>query len=292
MLAPFLSLVFVITPLFVGFLLPCPFAPKRINQALNVATFLLLFLIGVMVASTPNTPALTDILEMTAVLTALTFFVPCVLCAILLKPIKSQRSDKTGAGLGGFWSTGAALGLGILCGVWGLDVPDMGVNIALAIMLYLTSAALLNEGVCLRDALTNKTGVAIAGVFVLGTSLAGTVFAWIYELPTAQGLAMASGFGWYSLSGLMMTKAYGSLIGSVVLMCDLVREFLAFVFIPLVIRKHAIGAISMSGAPGLDILLPSIIASGGRHLAPITISFALMVNLSAPVLMTLFIALG
>ena len=47
------------------------------------------------------------------------------------------------------------------------------------------------------------------------------------------GLALASGFGWYSLSAIVMTDAYGAVWGSVALFNDLLREFVALACIPL-----------------------------------------------------------
>ena len=46
---------------------------------------------------------------------------------------------------------------------------------------------------------------------------------------------MSSGYGWYSLSGIVMTSAYGAEWGSVALLNDLLREFFALVVIPLLI---------------------------------------------------------
>ena len=38
---------------------------------------------------------------------------------------------------------------------------------------------------------------------------------------------MSSGYGWYSLSGIVITSAYGAQWGSVALLNDLLRELFA-----------------------------------------------------------------
>jgi uncharacterized membrane protein YbjE (DUF340 family) len=62
----------------------------------------------------------------------------------------------------------------------------------------------------------------IVAVVVTASSLAGGVInAFILDLPLKTGLAMASGFGWYSLSGILMTESFGPVIGSAAFFNDL-----------------------------------------------------------------------
>jgi uncharacterized membrane protein YbjE (DUF340 family) len=61
----------------------------------------------------------------------------------------------------------------------------------------------------------------IVAVVVTASSLAGGVInAFILDLPLKTGLAMASGFGWYSL-GILMTESFGPVIGSAAFFNDL-----------------------------------------------------------------------
>ena len=41
----------------------------------------------------------------------------------------------------------------------------------------------------------------------------GVINALILGLPLKTALAMASGFGWYSLSGILLTESFGPVIG-------------------------------------------------------------------------------
>lgn len=43
---------------------------------------------------------------------------------------------------------------------------------------------------------------------------------------------MASGFGWYSLSGILLTESFGPVIGSAAFFNDLARELIAIMLIP------------------------------------------------------------
>lgn len=55
---------------------------------------------------------------------------------------------------------------------------------------------------------------------------------------------MASGFGWYSLSTILIGDQLGPLMGGVMAFFnDLTRELLAFILIPLIIHRHTALAI-------------------------------------------------
>ena len=85
----------------------------------------------------------------------------------------------------------------------------------------------------LRQIVLNRRGMIVAVVVAAGSSLFGGVInALILGLPIKTGLAMASGFGWYSLSGILMTESYGPVIGSATFFNDLARELLAIMLIP------------------------------------------------------------
>ena len=103
-----------------------------------------------------------------------------------------------------------------------------------------------------------------------------------------QGLALSAGYGWYSLSGIVMTQAYGATWGSIALLNDLLREFFALAMIPVIMRRYPSSAIGVGGATSLDFTLPIIQSSGGIQVVPMAISFGFIINIVSPLLMILF----
>ena len=117
-------------------------------------------------------------------------------------------------------------------------------------------------------------------IFTLAVLMGGVVFWLIFdEVSLTQSLALASGFGWYSLSAIVMTDAYGAVWGSEALFNDLVREFFALLFIPFFMRKTPSAAVGLGGATSLDFTLPIIQQSGGLGVVPLAISFGLLLTL-------------
>ncbi|MBD4679762.1 LysO family transporter, partial [Xanthomonas citri pv. citri] len=85
---------------------------------------------------------------------------------------------------------------------------------------------LRNNGMTLRQIVLNRRGMIVAVVVMVSSLLGGIINAFILDLPLKTGLAMASGFGWYSLSGILLTESYGPVIGSAAFFNDLARELL------------------------------------------------------------------
>jgi uncharacterized membrane protein YbjE (DUF340 family) len=67
---------------------------------------------------------------------------------------------------------------------------------------------------------------------------------------------MASGFGWYSLSGILLTESFGPVIGSAAFFNDLCRELLAIMLIPGLVRRSRSTALGLCGATSMDFTLP------------------------------------
>ncbi len=72
---------------------------------------------------------------------------------------------------------------------------------------------LRNSGLTLRQILLNKQGMAIAAIVIATCMLGGVIASVILDLPLYQALAMSSGFGWYSLAGILMGDAFGPVFG-------------------------------------------------------------------------------
>lgn len=73
---------------------------------------------------------------------------------------------------------------------------------------------LRNSGMTLKQIVLNRRGMMVAVVVVASSLLGGVINAFITDLPLKTAMAMASGFGWYSLSGILLTESFGPVIGS------------------------------------------------------------------------------
>ena len=167
--------------------------------------------------------------------------------------------------------------------------PTQWSTYVLMLLMLVVGLQVRGNGITLRQILLNPRGIQIAVLFILSCLGAGCFFALLLpDVSLMQGMAMASGYGWYSLSGIVMTQAYGATWGSIALLNDLCREFFALVTIPLLMRRSPSAAVGAGGATSMDFTLPVLQHSGGIRIVPIAISFGFITNIASPLLMVFF----
>ncbi|MDO4658132.1 lysine exporter LysO family protein [Kingella sp. (in: b-proteobacteria)] len=296
------TLALVLTPMFIGFAirLPKPYL-KMLDRLLTGLVYLILLLIGIGLAQVGGLVArLADIaLRVVLLFTLLMGCNLAVLCAFdRCVPWQQRRQAEHGAQRGGSMGSikqVAVVLLGLVIGKLlppALMPPDFAATGALMLLIFVVGMQLRGGGVALRQVLLNRRGWQTALLFMLSCAVSGCLFAGMQpEISWTQGLAMASGYGWYSLSGIVMTSAYGAEWGSVALLNDLLREFFALVVIPLLMRRFPSAAVGIGGATSLDVTLPVIQQSGGLAVVPMAISFGFIVNIVSPILMVVFSAM-
>lgn len=124
---------------------------------------------------------------------------------------------------------------------------------------------------------------------------------WIGALLTAllvtnrsltEWLAVSSGFGYYSLSSMLITEMRNVELGTVALMYNVLREVTTLLFAPLLMRLFGpLAPISIGGATTADTTLPVISRVSGAQFVPIAIFHGLIVDLSVPFLVPIFCSL-
>lgn len=297
-----ITLLLILTPMFVGFFLPNSKKSTHLaERGLNYLVFVILVVIGIELGLVENlTEQLGNIALYLAVLMILNIGSGLLALAIFDKISPCQYRLQSGQGTKPNVSIHGSL-VQIVCLVVGFIIakflpttihpPENTTTVLLMLLLFLVGISLKGSGVSLKQALLNKRGLYISIIFMGVTLLSGVVFALMFEgVPISQGLALSAGFGWYSLSGTMMTDAYGAVWGSVALLNDLGREVLALIFIPLVMRYSSSSAIGLGGVTSLDFTLPTLTQAGGTSIIPLVISFGFITNLLSPILMVFFVS--
>lgn len=185
--------------------------------------------------------------------------------------------------------------LGILAGYWLLPDLPMAEDLATAmlmLLLLLIGLQLRNAGLSLRRLLFNRHGLGIALMLAGSSLLAGLALVPLLDTGLYQSLALASGFGWYSLSGIVIGDALGPAWGGVAFLNDVIREIIALAIIPLLISRRPGMAIGYGGATAMDFTLPVIRSSGGLACVPVAIASGFILSFLSPVLMAVFLSLA
>ncbi|MCG7198119.1 lysine exporter LysO family protein [Marinobacter pelagius] len=216
------------------------------------------------------------------------------------QPMQVERDDSEGRPgyrrlfLAGLKPLVAVLA-GLLAGYFllpALPMTDQVATWALMFLLLLIGLQLRNAGLSLHRLLMNRQGLGMALSVMVSSLVAGLMLIPVLGLPWHDVLAMASGFGWYSLSGIVIGDALGPAWGGVAFLNDVLREIIALAIIPLLIATRPAMAIGYGGATAMDFTLPVIRSSGGLACVPVAIASGFLLSFLSPVLMGVFLSLG
>ena len=104
-----------------------------------------------------------------------------------------------------------------------------------------------------------KMLVIPAGV-VIGSLVGGALAALPLGFTVQEGMAAASGLGWYSLAGVTIENAAGAELGGIAFLANLMRELLSFFCIPWIARHlNGYACIAAGAATSEDTTLPMMI---------------------------------
>lgn len=293
--------LWILLPLCVGFCIRTHHTKQLnfINESLTYIVYLILILIGIELAQVDNLgKELGFILGVSCLFLGVN--VVCNVLAVMLIDWKFPlrlRSQQNGTSLSlshallGSLKQMACVAAGfvlakLLAGMW--MPPHMSISVALAALLFLIGVQLRSTGISVKRVFFNRRGVVAAIFIVFSSAVASVILSWILNIPLSQALAISSGWGWYSLSGIIMTDAYGAVWGSVALVNDLGREFVALACIPILMARTPTAAVALGGVTSLDFTLPTIQKSGGVEMVPLAISFGFIMNVISPILMAFF----
>lgn len=298
----FSGLLIILLPLIAGYLIPLhrPSALKLIARLLSWIVYVILFFMGISLAFLDNLASnLLSILHYAAV--SVVIILLCNIAALMWLEQKMpwqnhHRQEKLPSRLAmaleSLQLCGVVL-IGFLIGLSGLPFLQHATEASeytLIFLLFLIGIQLRNNGMTLRQIVLNRRGMMVAVVVMVSSLLGGIINAFILDLPLKTGLAMASGFGWYSLSGILLTESYGPVIGSAAFFNDLARELLAIMLIPGLVRRSRSTALGLCGATSMNFTLPVLQRSGGVEIVPAAIVHGFILSLLVPILMAFFSA--
>ncbi|AIR02072.1 hypothetical protein LG71_20175 [Pluralibacter gergoviae] len=294
------GLLIILVPLVIGYLIPLRHrhALQIINRLLSWIVYVILFFMGVSLAFLDNLASnLFAIFHYSAV--SIVVILACNTAALLWLerslPWRSQHQQeklpsRLAMALESLQLCGVVL-VGFLIGLTGLPFLQHATDASeytLIFLLFLIGIQLRNNGMSLKQIVLNRRGMIVATVVVASSLAGGAINSLLLGLPLKAGLAMASGFGWYSLSGILTTESFGPVIGSATFFNDLARELIAIMVIPGLIRRSRSAALGLCGATSMDFTLPVLQRSGGVEIVPAAIVHGFILSLLVPVLLAFF----
>lgn len=125
---------------------------------------------------------------------------------------------------------------------------------------------------------------------IIGT-LAGTLLIGLiwHQHAISEYLALGSGFGYYSLSSILITQYKTAELGTIALLANIIREMCALLLAPLIVKVFGhLALISAGGATSMDTTLPIITQYAGKQYIGLSVMHGILCDFSVPFLVTLF----
>lgn len=184
---------------------------------------------------------------------------------------------------------------GVACGLLGWDqgiialLTDNSDYILYVLMFLMGISVGLNKGLVRRIRAYNVRIFLIPVGIVIGSLVGGAVCAPILGMPLRETMVVASGLGWYSLSGVMLTELGGATLGSIAFLSNLMREILSFFCIPWV-AKHLnyFCCIAPAGATSEDTTLPMMIRYTDEETVVLSVFNGVLCSAVVPFLLRIF----
>lgn len=128
---------------------------------------------------------------------------------------------------------------------------------------------------------------------IVGTWLGAIAVGSLFSHSLFDTLAVSSGFGYYSLSGILITQYRGAELGTIALLANIFREVLALLCAPLMVRYFGpLSPIAAGGATTMDTTFPIIVRTAGKEFSIVSLYSGFVVDLSVPFLVTFFCGLS
>ncbi|MGY4677563.1 lysine exporter LysO family protein [Pasteurella sp. P03HT] len=294
------GLLIVLCPLFIGYIIKTSniLFLKSINSIVMILLYIILFIMGFSLGQLDDLTQTLPVIALSAATFAFTIQTFNLIGLIIYdrlfpKPLKMMTQS-----LPSRWKllldSGKLCAMVLLGFIVGLSLksiarlPSGTSTYVLILLIFFVGVQLRNNGISLREVFFNKRGLMTGAIFVVTSLLGGILSALLLNLPITQGLAIASGFGWYSLSSIVINDAWGPIFGSIAFFNDLSREIVSLFLIPFLMQNHRSSAVGISGATSIDCTLPIIQKAGGIEVVPLAISFGFITNILPPILLVFF----
>lgn len=188
-----------------------------------------------------------------------------------------------------------ALVLGVLAGLAPLELAPVDFLVAhsdwvlFALMFFVGISVGGSKGLIGKIKQYHVRVLIIPFGIVVGSVAGGLIAAALCGFSLPVGGAIASGLGWYSLAGVMLTQIAGAQVGSVTFLANLLRELISFFIIPWIARHlNYPTCIAPAGATSEDTTLPMMIRCTNGETVVLSVVNGVICSALVPVLIEFF----
>ncbi|TRX71410.1 lysine exporter LysO family protein [Carboxylicivirga sp. M1479] len=134
-------------------------------------------------------------------------------------------------------------------------------------------------------------GLVLVPISIGVGSIVGSGIAyWMIAESFTEGMAVGAGFGYYSLSSIIISSTYDSILGVIALLSNISRELFSLLMAPILVKLFGkMAPIASSGATSMDTTLPVITRFSGKEYALIALFSGIVLTILVPLLIPLIL---
>lgn len=190
-----------------------------------------------------------------------------------------------------------SLGLGILVGYMVLpkevlEYTGVLIDIGLCLLLLFVGIDIgKNKNILEQIETIGLKAVLLPLMVAFGSIVGGMAGAEILGINITDGGAVGAGFGWYSLSAVMLAEK-SAMLGTLAFMTNVIREIIALIIIPFVAKYIGyLEAVSVGGATAMDTTLPVVSRSTDSQTTIISFISGIVLTLLTPLCVSFMMSL-
>lgn len=158
-------------------------------------------------------------------------------------------------------------------------------------LLFIIGMQMASSETSVATLIRDPLFLLVPAVSIVGT-LVGSLGALAFDgMTPGKALALGAGFGWYSLSGVLISNLGDPLLGTASFLANLFRETLSFLFVPVLsISGRCESGVGLAGATSMDVTLPVIEDTWGPTVVPLSVMHGVALSFLVPFLVPLFMS--
>jgi uncharacterized membrane protein YbjE (DUF340 family) len=188
---------------------------------------------------------------------------------------------------------------GIIMGLYDL-IPEEYLTPSLEMgtlyaLIFLVGMGMGSDGKFLRNILkVGKKELIVPISVTVGSIVGGAAISLVMmDIDMAEGAAVGAGFGYYSLSSVIISQLRGDELGTIALVANITREVITILAAPIMVRLVGpLGPIASGGATTMDTTLPVIVKYSGKDYAMTSVINGIVLTCLVPVLVPFILGIS
>ncbi|HNX24789.1 MAG TPA: lysine exporter LysO family protein [Spirochaetota bacterium] len=184
--------------------------------------------------------------------------------------------------------------VGLIAGIYGISLNFLQINdpsiYALYLLMFLVGIGIGADSNVWGTLKKMNLKILVVPFIVIAGTLSGTYICsfFLEDVGALDSMAIGSGFGYYSLSSIIISKMRNDTLGVMALLANISREIFTLLATPLLVRYFGkLAPIASGGATSMDTTLPVIAKYSGKDYAVISVFSGVVLTILVPFIIAL-----